>query len=91
MVYLRNRTWSKGAPTIPFTALIGRVPDLSNIRVFGCPALSSFIARLEIYHGSNLLEQIHEYGVLHTMWLDMTGCNDAHVQRDGKHWRPAEG
>jgi hypothetical protein len=38
MVYLRNRTWSKGASVIPFTALIGRDPDLSNIRVFGCPA-----------------------------------------------------
>jgi len=42
-------------------------------------SISSLIARLEIYHGSNLLEQIHEYGVLHTMWLDMTGCNDAHA------------
>jgi hypothetical protein len=38
MVYLRNRTWSKGASAIPFTALTGRDPDLSNIRVFGCPA-----------------------------------------------------
>ena len=42
-------------------------------------SISSLIARLEIYHGSNLLEQIHEYGLLHTMWLDMTGCNDAHA------------
>ena len=38
MVYLRNRTWSKGASLIPFTALTGRYPDLSNLRVFGCPA-----------------------------------------------------
>jgi hypothetical protein len=38
MVYLRNRTRSKGASTIPFTALTGHDPDLSNIRVFGCHA-----------------------------------------------------
>jgi hypothetical protein len=37
MVYLRNRTWSKGASAFPFTALTGHDPDLSNIRVFGCP------------------------------------------------------
>jgi hypothetical protein len=28
---------------------------------------SSLFARLELYHGSNLLEQIHEYGLLHTL------------------------
>ncbi len=42
-------------------------------------SISSLIARLETYHGSNLLEQIHEYRLLHTMWLDVTGCNDAHA------------
>ena len=41
-------------------------------------SVSSLIERLEIYHGSNLLEQIHGYGLLHTMWTDMTGCADAH-------------
>ena len=34
-------------------------------------SISSLISRLEIYHGSNLLEQIHEYGLLHTIWLDL--------------------
>jgi hypothetical protein len=42
-------------------------------------SVSSLIARLEIYHGSNLLEQIHEYGLLHTLWTDITGCSDAHL------------
>jgi hypothetical protein len=42
-------------------------------------SISSLISRLEIYRGSNLLDQVHEYGILHTMCLDMTGCNDAHV------------
>jgi hypothetical protein len=36
------------------------------------------IARLEIKHVSNLLEQIHEYGLLYTLWTDITGCADAH-------------
>ena len=38
MIYVRNRTWSKGANVIPFTSLTGRDPDLSNLRVIGCPA-----------------------------------------------------
>ena len=42
-------------------------------------SVSSLIARLEIYHGSNLLEQINEYGLLHTLWTDMTGCMDARI------------
>jgi len=42
-------------------------------------SVSSLISRLELYHGSNLLEQIHEYGLLHTLWTDMTGCGDAHL------------
>jgi hypothetical protein len=37
------------------------------------------IYRLNIYHGSNLLEQIHEYGLLHTLWTDMTGYSKAHI------------
>jgi hypothetical protein len=39
---------------------------------------SSFIERLELYHGSNLLEQVHQYGVLHTLWTDITGDTSAH-------------
>ena len=38
MIYVRNRSWSKGDGVIPFKALTGRDPDLSNLRVFGCPA-----------------------------------------------------
>ena len=37
MVYVRNRSWSKGAGLIPFTSLTERDPGLSNLRVFGCP------------------------------------------------------
>jgi hypothetical protein len=42
-------------------------------------SISSLIEILEIYHGSNLLEQIHGHGLLHTMWTDMTGCADSHL------------
>ena len=38
---------------------------------------SSLFPRLELYHGSNLLEQIHEYNVLHALWSDMTGSAEA--------------
>jgi len=34
--------------------------------------------RLELYHGSNLLEQIHEYGLLVNLWHDMTGSISSH-------------
>jgi len=40
-------------------------------------SVSSLIERLEIYHGSNLLEKIPGYGLLHTLWTDMTSCGDA--------------
>ena len=39
---------------------------------------ASLFSRLELYHGSNLLEQIHEYGMLHTLWMDVTGSHEAH-------------
>ena len=38
MIYVRNRSWSKEATVIPFTSLTGSDPNLSNLRVFGCPA-----------------------------------------------------
>lgn len=38
---------------------------------------SSFIARLELFHGSNLLEQIHDYGLLYSLWQDMTADESA--------------
>ena len=39
---------------------------------------SSIFARLELYHCSVLLYQIHEYNVLHTIWIDMAGSAEAH-------------
>ena len=42
-------------------------------------SVSSLIERLETYHGSNFFEQIHGYGLLHTLWTDMTCCGDAHL------------
>jgi hypothetical protein len=36
--YIRNRVWSTGAKGIPFEILTGVRPDVSNFRVFGCPA-----------------------------------------------------
>jgi hypothetical protein len=38
MVYIRNRCWSSGANGIPFHLTTGKLPDLSNLRVFGCEA-----------------------------------------------------
>jgi hypothetical protein len=38
MIYVRNRSWAAGANVIPYTALHGHNPDLSNLRTFGCPA-----------------------------------------------------
>ena len=40
--------------------------------------IASIFSRLELYHGSNLLEQIHEYGLLVNVWHDMTGSTAAH-------------
>ena len=39
---------------------------------------SSLISRLDIFHGSNLLESISEYNTLFNLWLDMTGSAEAH-------------
>ena len=41
-------------------------------------AAASIISRLELYHGSNLLEQVHEYGMLYNLWLDISGSAEAH-------------
>jgi len=38
---------------------------------------SAFISRLELFHGSNLLEQIHDYGLLYQLWMDMTADESA--------------
>jgi hypothetical protein len=38
MVYIRNRTWSAEANGIPLFMITNKMPDLSNLRTFGCPA-----------------------------------------------------
>ena len=38
MVYIRNRTWSAGANGIPWQLITNKLPDLSNLRTFGCLA-----------------------------------------------------
>jgi hypothetical protein len=40
--------------------------------------IASIFSRLELYHGSNLLEQIHEYGLLVNLWHDMSVSLAAH-------------
>jgi hypothetical protein len=37
VVYIRNRTWSAGANGIPLFMITNKMPDLSNLRTFGCP------------------------------------------------------
>ena len=39
-VYTRNRVWSQGSKCIPYEAVFGKLPDLSNLRVFGCQVFS---------------------------------------------------
>ena len=36
--YVRNRVWHSCAGCIPFQKVTGQAPDLSGLRVFGCPA-----------------------------------------------------
>ena len=38
VAYIRNRVWHSGAGCIPYQKVTGNSPDLSNLRVFGCPA-----------------------------------------------------
>ena len=38
VAYVRNRVWHSGANCIPFQRVSGAGPDLTNLRVFGCPA-----------------------------------------------------
>jgi len=40
--------------------------------------IASTFSRLELHHGSNLLVQIHEYGLLVNRWHDMTGSISSH-------------
>jgi hypothetical protein len=39
--------------------------------------ITSIFSRLELYHGSNLLEQIHEYELLVNLWHDICGNSAA--------------
>ena len=38
VAFVRNRVWHSGACCIPFMMVHGGKPDLSRLRVFGCPA-----------------------------------------------------
>ena len=38
MVYIRNRCWSSGSKGIPVELVTGEKLDMSNLRIFGCPA-----------------------------------------------------
>jgi len=38
MIYIRNRCWSSGSNGIPLELVTGKRPNLSYLRVFGCPA-----------------------------------------------------
>ncbi len=38
MIYVRNKLWDTSANVVPYAALHGRIPDMSNLRTFGCPA-----------------------------------------------------
>ena len=38
VAYVRNRVWHSGAGCIPIQKVTGTKPDLSHLRVFGCPA-----------------------------------------------------
>jgi hypothetical protein len=39
--------------------------------------IASIFTRLELYHGSNILEQIHECGLLVNLWHDICGNSTA--------------
>ncbi len=41
--------------------------------------IASIFSRLQMYHGSNLLEQIHEYGLVVNLLHDMTGSIFSHI------------
>ena len=62
-----QRTAAEAAAN-PVVAVATIRPDYSG---------SSLFARLELYHGSNLLEHIREYDVLHALWSDMAGSFEA--------------
>ena len=40
--------------------------------------IASIFSIMELYHGSNLLEQVHEIGLLVNLWHDMTGNIASH-------------
>ena len=37
VVHTRNRVWNSGSNCIPYCAVTNKKPDLSKLRVFGCP------------------------------------------------------
>ena len=39
-VYVRNRVWSQSSHCIPYHVVLGKLPNLSNLRGFGCQVFS---------------------------------------------------
>ena len=39
-LYVRNIVWSQGSQCFPYQVVFGKLPDLSNLRVFGCQVFS---------------------------------------------------
>ena len=70
MIYVRNRSWSKGVGLIAFTSLTSRDPYLSNRRVFGCPAYVHIDSSQSIKFSSKAGQGIFVgYAVDSPVWL----------------------
>ena len=55
MIYITNRCWSSRSGGIPTELITGVQPNLSNLRVFGCPAYVHIDAPLrEIFWGQSM-------------------------------------
>ena len=58
MVYIRNRTWAAGAKAIPWFAITGTMPNIYNLRVFGCPAYAHIHQSLRSKFGDKSFKDI---------------------------------
>lgn len=72
MSYLRFRITNTSPQVVSPTGGTG-VSASFNLDYTG----SSFIQSLSLFHGSNLLEQIHEYNALYHFMLDMQGSEES--------------
>ncbi len=58
MVYIRNCYWSSGSNGIPVELVTCKPPNLSNLRVFGCPAYVHIDASLRKKLGDKARKRI---------------------------------